>query len=443
MKLKSIFFTLIVLFPALLFAQEGALENEPYIEENDNVQFIIDEVEYVDSDEEFTTEPAVARNDSGIDDFIVTNAGSAFLGGRPQKIKRIVVIKEFKQGDVYYYKLKVIVERASADTNGKYPILKAKRYRDAIAKVAGFDKGIVNTLNLFLPKSIDTAKFPTLFMNYDYNLLIAGKGPNFDGKKSRNPKGKNAFVERIQYGFQPQTYSMILESCVEVDPSHPFAKVYRVADWYTFLTSLPVQAAKYLTKSGLTQTVLKNVILNAATCTRTSVQFKVLAKVPDLEGMKPSRAAQELTARNLKVQFVKKSRKNGKNKVTKQSVKPGKKVQAGTLVKVTYTVKEKEPDDEIDVVLGLWRFDSNGAEFRIIRGNGGFKCNLTKAVGQFKQGENFCRGMTPVINNKWVGEQKIKQNGSLLRWDPWTITLIDKNTFKTSGNPATFFRRIG
>ncbi|MCB0318089.1 MAG: hypothetical protein KDD56_04980, partial [Bdellovibrionales bacterium] len=265
MKLKSIFFTILFLLPVVLFAQEGALENEPYIEENDNVQFIIDEVVYLDADEAITEEPATTRNNSGIEDFIITNPGTSFLGGRPQKIKKILVIKEFKQGGVYYYKLKVIVERASADQNGKYPILKAKRYRDAIAQVAGFDKGIVNTLNLFLPKAIDTAKFPTLFMNYDYNLAIAGKGPNTQGKKARNPKGKFAFVEKIQFGFQPQTYSMILESCVEVDPDHPFSKVYRVADWYTFLSSLPAQAAKFLTKSGLTETIFKKLILSAAT----------------------------------------------------------------------------------------------------------------------------------------------------------------------------------
>ena len=418
------------------------LEYQPYYESNEeNVKFIVDEVEYIEQGQEVPEERS--SRSSGISDMQVLNAGRIFLGGKPQKIKAIQVIKEFKANGVYYYKLKIIVERASADKNGKFPMLKAKRYRDAIQKVLGYDKSVTSTLNILFPKSIDTRKFPTLFMVFNYDTAISNRGPNYEGKRSRKPKGKRNFVEKIQYGFRPSTNVISVKSCVSADPKHPISQIYTAYDWFTFLTSLPSQLAKYLTKAGISEAVLQQLITTAATCSTTTVRFNVLAKVPKLKGMKPSKAGQELAARNLKVQYIKKESPDGNNKVSKQSIKPGKKVKAGTVVKVTYRAKSKPPKDEIDTVLGLWRFGSNNAIFRIGRGNGGFHCTLTSgAVGSFNNGERFCRGMTSVINNQWVGEQKIKDsNGNTLRWEPWTITRINNNTFRTSG--GTLMTRVG
>ncbi|MCO6429620.1 MAG: PASTA domain-containing protein [Deltaproteobacteria bacterium] len=263
---------------------------------------------------------------------VQTSSTGAFIGGNAPSLKRLDVTKEIKKGGRIYYQLKAIVERASGDKNGTKVIWAPKRYRDAIATLLGLTPGMVATLNQLFPKSIDNKKFPPVKMDYKYTLVFHGKGIN--NVNSKRAAGKKAFVEPIQFGFEPGTHPVTLQVCVELG-NHPLLNAYEQYDLISTLADIPGWIAENLTPSGIAFNTALAVAKSRVGCSTVKYSFEVLAKVPNLKGKSAEKAREELSSRGLNAFVVQKNCKNVFGEIESQKPAAGKSVSAGTTVSLT------------------------------------------------------------------------------------------------------------
>lgn len=278
--------------------------------------------------------------------------GNFFLGGKPPKVLWVKTVKEFKnpKNGYYYYQLKARVLRSTGDTNGTMVIFKARRYRDAYAELLSLSPETRWFLEKAFPKSLDNTPFPPVKIRYNYKLSIINpnNGAKVVSTGIKRAQDKKHFIEILSMGLTPGTYELMTDVSVELE-DHPLAilkTIYSIYDWYGFLIDIPEGIADWIADEykqrfrllGIAKEKFKE-ILKSGTLTSTSkYRLTVLAKVPKLKGLKPSDAISEVQHRNLRYTLLTQNKcpRNMVQKVMAQNPAPGKRVKAGSTVRIRY-----------------------------------------------------------------------------------------------------------
>lgn len=264
--------------------------------------------------------------------------GEIFLGGKPPHLREVSVVRELKKDGLYYYRVKALVDRCSGDSDGSLVLFKARTYGDAVAKLLGIDPAKKKLFDMFFPKSIDKTRFPPVLMVYKYTIVTrnAETGQLVLSRGTRKAKGKKRFIETLSQGLPPGTHELKIDVSVDIG-DHPVKAMYDALEWVQFLMN-PAESlseyTEYFSVLGLGKALIKTVLANKATATQARFQITVPAKVPDLAGMKPSKAVAELQARllNYSAKNVTDCSLHSSDKVVRQHPAPGKRVRKGTVV---------------------------------------------------------------------------------------------------------------
>ncbi len=248
------------------------------------------------------------------------------------------ITKEFKKNGKVFYKAKAIVKRSTLDSNGRVTLIAAGPALKSFFRIA-------------LPKS-PLRKIQPLRAKFDHTIFIGGRGANKG--KSRRPNGRKRFVEPIQFGFEPGDHVVTVSACMELS-KHPVKTILDIKGWVDFILGFP----ELLTKKGFGKKIAEAIFQNRTTCGRTAYNFKVLAKVPKIEGKTLEAASKLLEARNLRLLELdplsgKRCKGTKAGKIVRQGVRAGKRREAGSFVSYRLCEKKKKTEREVDFA-GTWK----------------------------------------------------------------------------------------
>ncbi|NMC64292.1 MAG: hypothetical protein GYA55_14100, partial [SAR324 cluster bacterium] len=137
-----------------------------------------------------------------------------FIGGLAPELEKISAINEDTSGVNVVYPMKIVVKRATGDTNGKMLIFRAPTWRVAMRKIVGRDPEFEKILNSTVGHLVDMdAPFPDLELIFEYHNSInnaSDRDPN-----PITPKGKSHFVQVMQKKLPPGKHNLRLGACIK------------------------------------------------------------------------------------------------------------------------------------------------------------------------------------------------------------------------------------